>query len=948
MRVKPSVTIEQVLSWGALWALLAAGLAHGGEIVLQKSSGGLVVLPDSLRADGADRDSKEVEQLREATRDLARYLSEVCGAEVTIGKDQKDFPGIAIHIGRTDFVAEQKLDLESLDLEGFVIKGEGKNVLLAGRTLLGTRHAIYSFLERYCGVRWYFPGELGTFVPRRERIVLKDLNDRENPAFLARYFTVHGKDEARRWERRNKLQDHWTVRLKGNSHSMASVIPARTYGAEHPEYFALRDGKRNVPQDSRRELRAAYCLTNPEVIDICAQWIIRHFDRRPEATSVSMAMNDTTRYCQCERCEAEGVRGTTDGPNYADRYFTFVNRVARKVKPKHPDELIGVLAYGGARVLPNRLKRLEDNINVYLVAGGPGYSHLESYRKPREDLIRGWSAFTGNLCVYGYQFGTSESRFLQIPTFYPHLVAEDLRFLDRAGVKGSVTEMLPFWAFSPRPWLMAGLLWNPELSVDRLLGECCASMFGEAASDVRRYFGLLEEAWLGQKEIRRISSSDAQYEIMEPYFGRLDAVLGSALRKATGGKEKARVKFFADGFSATRLFAKSCEIARSYPLFPATTEELFAALKGALRLYENEKAIEEHRTLLEEKYGIDRGVIAPREKSDLVRRTLERCAAWFDRHGLKDEADLVRKGPAAIFGREELVAAQKAADRELAVAAGLEEEGTDEDEESGAEEDGLKQVLDREQALIAGLEERGVGLRPRPTMLVRYVDRTEAALAKGAKLLLRAPFEDGTEMAKSGATTSGKLVFERGLSGRAVFLREKHSLISLPLTKLNARSGTIEFFVKTRWTGRTGPFRTNLVCTGGNYDPPGHLSISIGGEGETRTLAFTLYFVGGNNYVRIPLRSWQEDAWYHVAAMWRIDPDDPERNRIALYLNGKAGEARFSMGKAQDIRPTGPLGIGNRPVSYQFMDYPVLLLDELRIYDRPIPAKALSFAPASQ
>lgn len=911
------------------------------EIRLDRSSQVLIALGDE------DRRLKVVQQVTAAAEELAQRLTEICGAKANVGAYDPDFAGVVIHVGLTPFAARQNLGLESLDLEGFVIKTSGNNILLAGRTPLGTRHAVYTFLERHCGVRWFFPGDLGTYVPKRGEIVLPDIRERSNPAFLARYFTIHGKDEARRWERRNRLQDHWTVRLKGNSHAMASIIPTRVYGIEHPEYFALRKGQRQVPESSRQEVRAAYCLTNREVIDVCAKWVIDYFDRRPGNTSVSMAMNDTSAYCECDRCEVEGVRGAVDGPNYADRYFTFVNRVARKVKAKHPDKLIGVLAYGGARVLPNRLKKLEDNVNVYLVAGGPGHDFDTDARGRRRELIRQWSGFAGSLCVYGYQFGTSGDRFFQIPTFYPHLAARDLRFLRYQGVKGCVTEMLPFWAFSPKPWLMAKLLWDPGQSVDALLADFCRSMFGQAEPAMAHYFGLLEQVWLLHDPGKAVSSSDAQYALIEPYLDRIDTILNFALRKAEGKRQEARVQFFADGIKTTRLFIDSCTYARQLTMFPATAKEVFGAVWGARRLYQNEIEIAQHRELLEQKYGIQKTVIAPREKGGVVRDVLERCAKWFEQHGFDEEAELIRGSPAAELGREGLVDSQKATARELALAAGL-VDGDDEDaDEPETPQDALEQVLKRKEAVLAAVSSKTAPPAPRAP-LVRFVDRSETAVRTGAKLLLRESFDDQRKIDQNGATTYGTPVFQPGVSGAAVELREKHALIAYPLTKLNPYAGTIELFVKTRWAGRLGSTRVNLVCTGGNFDPPGHLSIGIKGEGRARSVTFALYCIGQNNYVMIPMEEWREDEWYHVAAMWRIDPKRPEANILSLHVNGKPGKPRFAMTRARDIKLTGPLGIGNRPVSFAFMEYPMVVLDELRVYDRPIPVNTLSFAPSEQ
>ena len=947
-------------------AIAVCASASQAELRLDSDSEVLVALSPELRVRKAGGGTKIVREINEAATDLAAYLSKICGASATVSGQRPGFRGTTVHIGLTDLVRKQALELEDLDLEGFLIRTVGPDVVLVGRTHLGTRHAIYTFLERYCGVRWYFPGKLGTYVPRMKALVLPEIHQRMEPAFRARYFTIHGSEDARQWERRNRLQDHWNVRLKGNSHSMAGVIPTSVYGVEHPEYFAWREGKREVPQSAARERRAAYCLTNPEVIELCVRWVTAYFDKRPSATCVSMAMNDTSRYCQCERCKSEGVRGAADGPNYADRYFSFVNRVARKVRPKHPDKFIGVLAYGGASVLPNRLKTIEDNVNVYLVGASPAYDFIPGYRERARELVRGWASFAESLCVYTHQFGTAESRFLQIPAFYPQLVEDQLRFLHQTGVKGTVIEMLPFWAFSPRPWLMAKMLWDPSRSADELLDDFCTRMFGPAASEMRSYFALLEEAWVSQKRIRKISSYDTQYEVVRPYLARIDDLLGKALQKAPQESEKARVRFFADGIRATQLFAQSCEYASAFMPFPATGQEVFDTLRGVRRLYENEAEIEGHRDALEQKYGIAREVIAPRDKTEVLRETVEQCAGWLEARGFREEAGLLRNSPAASLGglSKAAQARARAALQEEAKEAltGVGKEADDEepdDDEIGLEDDpeageteeegpkvvpdALEQVLKKEGVILAALKPEDRSAAPAAD-LARYVDRFEVALRGGAKLLIRESFESGERIGRNGGEVRGAVRFEPGVSGQAVYAHARDSVIAYPIEKVNHRAGTIEFFLKTRWAGRKGELRVPLVCTGGNYDPPGHLSISVAGDGKTRSLRLALYFVKGVAYTSIPLKDWHENAWHHVAAMWRIDPEHPEANHLTLYLNGKPSQSQHNLKDGREVHFTGPLGIGNRPVSQAFMQNPLAVFDELRVYDRPIPPEALSFA----
>ena len=52
----------------------------------------------------------------------------------------------------------------------------------------GTLFGVYAFLERFVGVRMYFPGALGTCIPKTERIVVTEGRVEEAPAFSVRRY----------------------------------------------------------------------------------------------------------------------------------------------------------------------------------------------------------------------------------------------------------------------------------------------------------------------------------------------------------------------------------------------------------------------------------------------------------------------------------------------------------------------------------------------------------------------------------------------------------------------------------------------------------------------------------------------------------------------------------------------------------------------------------------
>ena len=108
---------------------------------------------------------------------------------------------------------------------------------------------------------------------------------------------------------------------------------------------------------------------------------------------------------------------------------------------------------------------------------------------------------------------------------------------------------------------------------------------------------------------------------------------------------------FPDGLRLGRLFADSAQIAGEFTPYPATAEELLATLDGTRRLLANELALKAQRERLDQAYGIAPAVIAPRDKTAVLRTALAQCARRIEQHGLAEEAARLRADPAATLGR---------------------------------------------------------------------------------------------------------------------------------------------------------------------------------------------------------------------------------------------------------------------------------------------------------
>jgi len=126
-----------------------------------------------------------------AAQELQTYLWKITGGQevekLTIKAEDEHPPGNLIFVGHSEAVERLGVTFVDLDAaEGFKIQTFDDNLVLCGKDDLGTEHAVYTFLERYCGVRWLWPGETGEHIPHQRTIEIGDIRDIEEPDFKLR------------------------------------------------------------------------------------------------------------------------------------------------------------------------------------------------------------------------------------------------------------------------------------------------------------------------------------------------------------------------------------------------------------------------------------------------------------------------------------------------------------------------------------------------------------------------------------------------------------------------------------------------------------------------------------------------------------------------------------------------------------------------------------------
>jgi hypothetical protein len=428
---------------------------------------------------------------KHAAEELASFLKQVTGAEISIAAKPADGPARLLVGPDAAKLADPGFSIEGLGAEGIVIRTVGNDLILAGGRPRGTLYAVYTFLEDHVGCRWWAPG--ASTIPSRQTLAFDKLDVKYIPLLEYREpFWFSGFDGD--WAARNKSNGA-TPRLEekhggkhvieGFVHTFYGLIPPDTYFKDHPEWFSEIQGKRTHKD-------AQLCLSNEQMRAELVKNLKARLSKNPAATMASVSQNDCGNYCQCPKCaEVDKEEGSPAGS-----MIRFVNAVAADIEKEFPNVAVSTLAYQYTRKPPAKV-RPRPNVVVWLCS-------IEcSFSKPLTDErnaafrndIEGWSKICKRMYVWDYT-----TNFVNYIFPHPNLnvLGPNVKFFADHNVKGlfeqgayhtNGAEMMEL-----RAWMLAKMLWNPSLDGTKLMDEFLNGYYGPGASEVKAYLDVIHQA----------------------------------------------------------------------------------------------------------------------------------------------------------------------------------------------------------------------------------------------------------------------------------------------------------------------------------------------------------------------------------------------------------------------------------------------------------------------
>jgi hypothetical protein len=384
-------------------------------------------------------------------------------------RDDKSKPGI--YLGDTEFARSSGIEPSRFSDWDYLFRVAGSDLIITGSNSShrqGVVKGVCDFLREYAGGRFLYPGLTGIeFLSAPEISVPANLDLSVVPwlKFNDTYDMYPGK-----WLY-SIANNHFPAGFELQGHMWEKAVPYEDYYHTHPEYFALVNGKR-----FDRDGKSQYCISNPQVMDLILQYLIKGADLGNEI--VVLAQPDAFRNCECEECRK--FYGT--GDDWDEKVWLFHREIAERLQEERPGVEVMMASYQATTHPPKTFKRFPDNAMVLL-----SHTYVEALAEWEGYEIPG--GFVGYLQNFGSYFFTN-----YLPKRTPEWLEAQARRLHDMNVLGLRPDgtIYGYGLEGPAYYAWGRMFDDPVINTaEELLEEFYNAAFGEAAGPMRRFYGIL-------------------------------------------------------------------------------------------------------------------------------------------------------------------------------------------------------------------------------------------------------------------------------------------------------------------------------------------------------------------------------------------------------------------------------------------------------------------------
>jgi hypothetical protein len=540
-----------------------------------------------------------------AAQEIQYHVQRITGAVLPIRLDAEKVEGMRIIVGPSAAANQFGAVADNLKDQEYLIEFRKNTLILLGkdapqRTRVdqakgwaqptgprlpappmfdeqATSYAVHDFLERFCNVRWFGPGELEMVTPTSATLAVEPKDVRRAPGFMYRHPWGPQEIITNQWNHPSAAEiDLFFARLRSGgekyqcNHSFDGYYDRfwrknpkcpEVFAAPHRDWFTKNDN----PDPNARP--GQLCYSNPGLVAQVVADARRYFDGH-QAEQGAKALGDyfgivpmdNGGWCKCAECQAQMTpqrrqQAFANGV-VSDYYFTFVNKVAREVAKTHPGKYLATLAYYQFAYRPQRII-LEPNVSVQMClqarhvwAPGVRQNDMRFYR----DWVDNNPGRRFYVWLY-YNFPEYETyeRGHCFPGFSIHHLGRLIKMYARDGIRGA---FLNNTSEQVDLYITLRLFDDPSLDVDALLDEFFTRYYGAAGNALKRMYLRIEEIYSNPANYPEQVRTDLyeqfhqDLEMAWKYLGtaermaELAAMMAEAEKAPGSAVEKQRVALF--------------------------------------------------------------------------------------------------------------------------------------------------------------------------------------------------------------------------------------------------------------------------------------------------------------------------------------------------------------------------------------------------------------------
>lgn len=488
-------------------------------------------------------------------------------------KNDNDTSGrIVLSIGDNHFNHNE--DVRILPPYSFIIKRKGNLIIIKGPDDTGTNLGITYFLDHYCGVRFYMPGDLFTSMPETNAISLPAVIDIIKSPF-SRYVFSTGfwgkvdtvKNDVTQWDSFWALMNGLTRKNWGShQQTLSSLFFDSTIRRTYPEIYPTINGKRYFPS-SRNDQNFEPDFASQQLVNASLEATVKYFKAHPDFDYIAFSVMDGGGYSKegeigkFLRKYPQTVDGATRG--YTDAYIQFLNNFAKELPAfllKNGIErkkTIVYISYSQVRDIPKeKLNASILPVTVYHLSN----SIADSFYFAGGALSK-WAKVTSKIGNDDW----AEGKGFIYPRIYSHMVSNFVKTIQqyKFNFQYAHIEAYPNWALDgPKYYEMAKIYWNPDINIDSLRAQFCSDLFGNASKPMQNYFNEIESisTWLNNHSgtpthmfnyIGQLALDDTRIAMVKQSRRYLEE---AARVSGITADERRRIDFFSKGFKISESF----------------------------------------------------------------------------------------------------------------------------------------------------------------------------------------------------------------------------------------------------------------------------------------------------------------------------------------------------------------------------------------------------------